>query len=244
MNNCICLICLKPNEIWLDFLDKFIKYNIYIIIDDNKIDYKKLYKKYKNLHIIQITSKICVKNGFIKMNFIIKKLVTAWEKAMYYFSNINLEYDNIWFLEDDVFLNEEQTLINIDNKYLNSDLLTNKYYENINGNKDNWHWKRIQINFLPPYYCSMVCACRISKNLLLLINEYAQKYKTLFFLEALFPTIAKKNNLIYDTPEELQNISYRNTFDLDNINLNFLYHPIKNLDIQYNIREKTYIINI
>ena len=38
MNNCICLICFKPNEIWLDFLATFIKYDIYLIIDDNDMN--------------------------------------------------------------------------------------------------------------------------------------------------------------------------------------------------------------
>ena len=42
-NNCICLICYKPNDIWFDFLSKFTKYDIYIIIDDNTKDYKEQY---------------------------------------------------------------------------------------------------------------------------------------------------------------------------------------------------------
>ena len=39
-NNCVCLICYKPNDIWIDFLSKFTKYDIYIVIDDNSADYK------------------------------------------------------------------------------------------------------------------------------------------------------------------------------------------------------------
>ena len=30
--NCICLICFKPNDIWIEFLSKFTKYDIFIIV--------------------------------------------------------------------------------------------------------------------------------------------------------------------------------------------------------------------
>jgi len=92
-NNCICLICYKPNDIWIDFLSKFTKYDIYIIIDDNSIQHDKL----SNINIIQINDNECIKNGFVNMNFTIKKDVTSWEKAIYYFSTINTRYNNVWF---------------------------------------------------------------------------------------------------------------------------------------------------
>ena len=38
--NCLCLICYKPNDVWIDFLSKFTNYTLYILIDDNSIDYK------------------------------------------------------------------------------------------------------------------------------------------------------------------------------------------------------------
>ena len=96
------------------------------------------------------------------------------------------------------FFYDEHVLLNIDSKYDNSDLLSNSYGENTIGHKNDWHWNRIDINFPPPYYCAMVCCVRISIELLFKIKEYANKYNTLFFLEALFPTICKKYNLQYD----------------------------------------------
>ena len=62
------------------------------------------------------------------------------------------------------------------------------------------------------------------------IKDYTTTYKTLFFLEALFPTIAIKNNLKYRIIEELRNIKYRNTFVKQDINADNLYHPIKDLN--------------
>ena len=39
----IGLICFKPNDIYLDFLNKFSNYEVYIIIDDNSVNYTALF---------------------------------------------------------------------------------------------------------------------------------------------------------------------------------------------------------
>ena len=112
----------------------------------------------------------------------------------------------------------------------NDDLLSNCYEENSNGSKNNWHWHRIQIQDQPPYYYGMMCIVRFSKEMINCINTYAYKNKTLFFLEALFPTIAIKNNLKYNCPSEFHNIHYRCDFTKNDINVNNLYHPVKDLN--------------
>ena len=224
---CICLICLNPNNIWIEFLSTFTKYDIVIIIDDNSIDYKIKYNNYTNIKFIQIENEECNKNGFINMNFCINKKISGWDKAIFYFANINTTYNNVWFIEDDVFLYDENTLLNIDTKYNDSDLLTSIYKENSTGHKNDWHWEKINIKLSPPYYYAMVCATRISKTLLSKIKDYATEYKTLFFLEALFPTLCKSNNLQYDIPDELHTIIYRKIYTIEDINKINLYHPVK-----------------
>ena len=62
------------------------------------------------------------------------------------------------------------------------------------------------------------------------IFNYAKSNKTLFFLEAMFPTIAIKNNVIYNTPQEFNEIHYRKDFSITDIDKTNLYHPVKNLD--------------
>jgi len=228
-NTCVCLICYKPNDIWIDFLSKFTKYDIYIVIDDNSADYKKQYSVFSNINIIQINNEECKKNGFTNMNFIMKKEITAWEKSIYYFSTINTEYEKVWFFEDDVFFYDEESLLHIDSTYDNSDLLSNSYTENVNGHKNNWHWNSIDIRLQPPYYAAMVCCVRISSKLLSKIRNYANEYHTLFFLEALFPTICKVNNMKYDTPTEFKNIVYTKNYADRDIDKNNLFHPVKNM---------------
>lgn len=229
MNNCVCLICYKPNDVWVEFLSKFIKYDIYIVVDDNSKDYKKQYSNLSNINIIQIKDEECKNNGFIDMNYIMKKKITAWEKSIYYFSTINTSYNNVWFLEDDIFLYDEESLLSIDSKYDNSDLLSSSYSENINGYKNYWHWGVIDINFRPPYYSAMVCGVRISSNLLSKIRNYANEHNTLFFLEALFPSICKTNNMKYDTPEELRTVVWRENYVDNDIDKHNLYHPVKDI---------------
>lgn len=226
---CVCLICYKPNDIWIDFLSKFTKYDIYIIVDDNSKDYKEQYSKFSNINIIQINDEECKKKGFVNMNFTINKDITSWEKSIYYFSTINTEYNKVWFFEDDVFFYDEETLSHIDSQYDNSDLLSNSYSENISGHKNDWHWWRININFPPPYYYAMVCGVRISSNLLTKFKNYANEHNTLFFLEALFPTICKINNMKYDTPIEFKNIVYRHNYVNKDIDKNNLFHPVKDI---------------
>lgn len=230
VKNCICLICFEPNDMWIKFLSKFNSYDIYICVDDNNIDYKEKYIHYMNIHIIQIKEEDCKNNGFIDTNFAIRKYISGWDKALYYFSKINTNYDNVWFLEDDVFFYNEETLLNIDSKYNDSDMLSNQYYENLLGENTDWLWPKIKIRIPPPYYCAMVCAVRMSKILLSKIKDYANEYMTLFFLEALFSTICKTNNLKYDIPSELWSIAYRRNYNDDELNKSNLYHPIKDMN--------------
>ena len=163
------------------------------------------------------------------------------DKALYYFSRLNITYDNIWFLEDDVFFYNEQVIINIDSQYTNNEILTNNYYENNDGHTNNWHWKTIHnitpINLDPPYYCCMICAVRLSKQILLFFDEYAINNKTIFFIEAFFPTIAIKNNLTYNIPIELSCITFNKIFDINIINKSYIYHPLKDLNQHVLIRK-------
>jgi hypothetical protein len=195
---------------------------------------------YPNIIFVQIDNSECIKNGYIKLNIMFKSNVTSWEKSIYYFTNIETNYDNIWFIEDDVFFGFENTLINIDKQYLDGDLLSNQISINETGKKNKWHWNKIKINNIPPYYNTMVCICRMSKKLLSLIKNYVQQNNTFYFLEAMFPTICKQNKLINYEPIEFYNITWRNTFDLQNFDENNLYHPVKDINYHLIIRKNLF----
>jgi hypothetical protein len=226
----LCLITFNPNEIYLDFLNKFINYDIYVIIDDNENNCSEYKTEYNKINFIQINNIDCSNSGFINTSSItINKEITGWDKALYYFSNTNCIYDYVWFLEDDVYFYDETTLNNIDDKYNEEDILCNSSFEE--AKLDEWLWNRIEINFPSPYYCGMMCITRFSKNMIQSINDYAKNNNTLFFLEALYPTIAVKNNLKYCiNPIEFLTITHRNVFEIDSLNKINLYHPIKKIE--------------
>jgi hypothetical protein len=228
--NAICLITLRPNKVWCDFLNLFSKYKIFLVVDDNNFSLHEFKKNYKNITFIQVEDINCKLNGFIDTNFALHKLISGWDKALYYFGVENQNYDFVWFIEDDVFFNNEATLLQIDNQFIDSDLLSNTFVENSNGNNNTWLWNRITIQYSPPYYCGMMCAVRFSNRMMKCINNYAKEHNTLFFIEALFPTIAIKNKLKCNNPNEMTNIYYRHDVKEENIDKNNLYHPVKDVN--------------
>ena len=230
----IALICFKPNDIYLDFLNKFSNYEVYIIIDDNSVNYSALYfTKYNNLKFIQMPERICINYGFTNVNQIgVKKRVSGWDKALCYFAfNTNVN-EKVWFIEDDVFFHSEDTLLKIDAKYPDCDLLANSDFKPAT-NMNEWLWPIIQIKLEGPYYCGMMCAIRLSQNVLDRIRDYATLNKELFFLEALFPTLSKALNCC--CPDELKTVVFRHDYTYEKVSLNKykgidnIYHPVKNI---------------
>ena len=221
------MICFKPNDIWMEFLSTFTKYDIYVIIDDNQTDYKEQYAKYTNIHIIQIANEDCIQNGFLDTDF--KKNGFGWSKALYYFSSIQTNYNYVWFVEYDVFIHSQMTLLKIDSQYKHADLLTNKSKQRKNV-KGDWNWDWIKIDIPLPHFHAMCCAVRMSPAVLSKIKEYANTHKRLFFHEALSPTICHHNKLIHSSPKELRNIVYRKNYKDKDIDTKNLYHPVKDIE--------------
>ena len=244
----ISFLCIKPNPILVDFLIKLKKnnknYDIFLVCDDNS----KRYYINDEIRVIQIDKDICKKSGYhssCSKNFRkYHKLPDAlnWDKILYYLCNNN-KYKYNWIIEEDVFVPTINTIINIDKKY-KSDLLIENTKINKNGDTSYWHWsneiyrKDKSLFFDPPWYSSMVCACRVSNKLLEEIRLFVLKEKTLVFHEILFNTLAMKKNLRISTPEELKNIIWRKEYSFNDINKNYLYHPIKDLKIHKEFREK------
>jgi len=236
-NSCICLICHKPNNIYLDFLKTFTSYDIVVVIDDFSINYyndEYYQKEYPNFVFVQLDNVNCMENGFQMANLALNKMVSGWDKAIYFFSFYYKEYDYIWYIEDDIFFYNENVFQNIDMKYPDSDLLVKQIDER---DDEKWLWDAV-INHLPePHYNSLVCVCRVSKQLLSCIYDYVKKYKQLIFIEMLFTSVAKANNLKCDCPHELVPVIYRYDWNVNNVNKLQLFHPVKDLILQAEMRE-------
>jgi len=76
----------------------------------------------------------------------------------------------------------------------------------------------------------------MSKILLFHINNYIQQNGKMFFIEAMFPTITHKYNLICDMPSEFKKLVWRNDWKQEDLNKMDFVHPIKNYESHKNFR--------
>ena len=241
MNTIIkCFLTVTPNEMFYNFIKQLPDIdNIYICIDNNDYNIPNYDGKIK---IIKINNETCINEGFQNTHSKITG-ATSREKTLYYFYKNNINYDYIWFIEEDVFIPTIETIKNIDIKYPDNDLLVsgnNIIYEK----HTDWHWKlvnrQLSNKISLPYSCAMICAIRCSKKMLECIFNHAVKYKTLFFCEVMFNTLALHNNLNVKDIEELKTKVWRKNWTKNEININNLYHPIKSIEDQYKFRKSTF----
>jgi len=239
MKNALAIICVQPHDFLCKFYNSIVDYDVFMIIDDESNHYSEMREKYTNITFLQIPSNDCSQRNIrnCTTTAVIRKEVSGWDKALYCFMHVYTDYQYVWFLEDDVFFHDTNTLIAIDSRYDNYDLLCNTNYEE--GKSNEWLWSSIDIGFPSPYYCGMVCASRMSRNMLICLQEYANRNKTLFFHEAMFPSIAKYFRLnTIEAPKELQTITYNRAWDFPkDFNSHQLYHPIKNPEHHLMIRD-------
>jgi len=164
--------------------------------------------------------------------------IISWDKAIYYFATVNkCSYEFVWFLEDDVFIYGEETIQSVDDKYSNSDILCRDKTPESKPDEWQWFWPAIHINFERPYFQSTICVVRMSSKLLDCINDYVVSNKRMFFIEAMFPTIAHKHNLIYDTPDEFTKIIWRNDWKQEDLTKHDFVHPMKRFDLHKEFRK-------
>lgn len=232
-----------PNHTLIDFAqrlyDKY-KYDIYIFIDDDSFQQKTLST---DINFIKIDKNDCINKNICycvewSMDIVFQdqgnRKVYALDKSLYYFAYINKKYDFIWLIEDDVFIPSLEALYNIDTRYQNSDLLCANNDKCHPHQENEWFWPFALKCFEHPVYCSMLCCCRISAQLLDKITNYSLSKGFVPLHEFSFNTLAMQNNLQVDCPQELSTIfckqGYKWTIQDFKDNPNNLFHPLKDFD--------------
>lgn len=208
------------------------EFDVFVVIDNNDF----VCRDCNSFSVIKINDELCKENGYHGVNISdntthIKKSPIAFDKFLYYFCDINTEYDFVWCFEDDVFIPSVDHIKNLHSKYSDNDLVTaNNFHKN--DNLLDWHWRHIFEKIQKPHYYSMSCAVGISKKLLQKIKCYVDENKCLFHLEAMLNTIAMQNNLKVCTPLELKSIVWQGKWDIDEFLLlpNSLFHPVKDIE--------------
>jgi len=236
MKNAICFLTVRPLPHFYDFCKTLQNgsYDVFICIDDNSYEIP----NYNNeLPIIKYDNRVCEQAGFKGTVAQISNRACSRDKALYHFCKINTSYTQVWFIEEDVFIPSINTIQYLDNKHKCGDLLTQSHTTYFKKNYD-WWWPLIyqQTPLNPPYAISFICAIRVSNNLLRIINDYADQYKSLFMDEAFFSTLAFRNELSIIVAPELSTIEWRRTWNLHEIKKTNLYHPMKSNDQQYEYR--------
>ncbi len=175
--------------------------------------------------------------------------MSAWEKALFFFNVIEPGFDNVWFLEHDVFVPRADLITAIDIKYSGDDLLCARTdVVNYDGTLEGWSWwKFIPIDVLPlPWAASMVCAVRISRSLLghlddIIVensdrvtkmgisSEVGEGQEKYLFIEYLFNTVALHRGLRMAAPPELSTITFSRSWQPSELDDEHLYHPMKNI---------------
>jgi len=243
MKKAVALITRKPHTNWLDFLNEFTKYDVFVIIDDNSENYLLNYVyKYPKIKFIQINDRECCDNGFVGSSTATNlPAIISWDKALYFFSHCETSYSNIWFFEDDVFFLSEETLINMDKAYPFCELLTRSHTIKNENNFDGWwHWFQISGKISLPWAYSLICMCRVSYSLLQKVRKYANENKHIFFVESILNTLALHNGMNVGCPPELYPIVQGDISpnEIKKENMWYVFHPYKNIDIHPDMRIK------
>lgn len=243
MKNIICFLTVTPSKEFYNFTKTFKNkdYDVYIVIDKNGYMIPD-YDGY--IPVVGVTNYNCEIRGYKNTLYYSDNRACARDKALYYFSASRIPFKNLWLIEEDVFIPNNNIIPSIDAKYPDCDLLCkdNKIISNVKQTYE-WHWPKTKpFLLLPlPWACSLICAIRISPKLLGCIANYAKTYSTLFLDEALFNTLAIHNRLSINKIDELSKLEYNKNWNIDEISDKYIYHPIKNFQDQMFLRQ--YISN-
>jgi hypothetical protein len=257
----IVVLTRTPHSELLEFYARFVRfgYDVFVVVDDNNFK-----AEHTEINFIQIDEAECRGRGFFNFNPVIKKGsgCSAWEKALYYFCRINTSHDKLWFIEDDVFVPLAETIFKIDQKYGNADIISKHNRVNELGLPTGWFWWTCVPRKLlpPPWAGSLVCAVRLSRRLLKVLDLFIQantdklrlaniamKFanflrrskapRKIFFIEYIFHTLALHNHLSVVAAKELCGIEgpalpeYNKQWDVSEMDVETLYHPVKDINL-------------
>ena len=231
----LCFLSVRPTQQFYNFIKSLQndKYEVSLCLDD--ITYS--IPGYDGMiKIIKVDTEECERAGFKGSVLWCKDRACSRDKALYHFCVKDRIYTSIWFIEDDVFIPTKNTISNIDLRHPTADLLCPSNEIKRDADNLDWHWRRLYEKVDLPWAKSMICAVRVSKRMLDSVRVYASRHKTLFLDEALFNTLALQNRLKVVNPTDLTNIVYERDWKIDDININYLYHPVKGDEKQLEMR--------
>ena len=226
-NIMVLILSKKVTKTMYDKYSEYIKnYDLCFITDI------KSYLSHKN--IIYYPTDKTIRDGYSHMTSF--KKCSAWDKCIKYI-NENNNYDYYWILEDDVYINN--TFENIIGKYDKDpyDFIYSSWLKSYDEGKNWSHWNKGYKYFKKKNLNSSINQfCRLSKELIIKIIKFKNKYKRLIFHEILIVTLVVINKMIKHKIDH-KNISisaldYRGYLSTKD---KILYY--KNMDVVHPIKE-------
>ena len=189
--NAIAVLTVRPSDDLLEFYSGFLRlgYRVFIVIDDNnfKLDNAAVKAQNAGVSLIKFESSECRRAGFFDLTVLPSRgyglsNCSAWEKALYYFCCRDLSHDNVWFIEDDVFVPNHEIILTMDRKYGKADIISAEnvvYKDGVLDDGEHWPWwKHVPKTILrPPWAHSMVVAVRLSRKILTAFDDLIRRNK-------------------------------------------------------------------
>ena len=225
--NCFFVISTEVTENMYNEFSKVIKDDLYFISDKEP--------QIQKNNIYYYDSQLMKNKGYTNTHN--KIHVTSWDKVFYHIENNNIlnEYDYIWIIEDDCFLNKNK-FNNFIRQYNNKnhDLILFGWYKR---SHEYWDlWKENNILNKKAYFEKDVLRscitqfCRLSPILINKILELRQELNRFCFHEIAFPSLAAKNNLttLVEKRADVFLSAFKKDIELNSLKQNYVvFHPKK-----------------
>jgi hypothetical protein len=215
--NAICIVSTDASMAWCAVANSVLKgYDVFFICDRpfSSQEHLIMLNNKSNIHFVHMDDELVKKMGYTDITaarnggrkqrrlFNMSNNCGGWEKSLFYFSYLNFHYDNIWFMEDDCLIFNEDPLIDFD-KSKNKDVDYIRYHHEPTMERlsNNWALKAcrraVQRSVPNPEdrSFSFAFATRVSHKMLNRIYDFCNQHNQGLFLEVFLATIAKKNNL-------------------------------------------------
>jgi len=230
----VCLLCVCPDKGVVAFAEKMAEiYDMYIVCDNVACEVSET----SRIKFLRINDEDARAAGYHSVNASIPKNPSAWDKALYYFCEVDQTPQNVWFVEEDVFIPRPGIFRDLNAKYPDTDFIT-KQHVSQDADPEFYWWYQAEGNMEKPYYRSLVCASRLSRRLLNEVKAFVEEKHRLFYLEVIFSTIVEQKKMSLVMPEELQTIIFRHDWSADMVDEDHLYHPIKDVKLHDSYRER------